>query len=296
MLEEPPIALPPMTLITTIIPVFNRAHVVGRAVDSVLAQELPPGCSLRIVIVDDGSSDELDAALRRFEGRIERIRHPQNAGASAARNTGIAAAADGFVAFLDSDDVWLPGKLKNQVEMMARHCWSASCTAFYLSPRGRPQVVAPSYRTGTLGLSDLVWGCFVGPGSTLLCVRSVFDEIGPLDTRLRRLEDWDWLLRYGRKCELGFVAQPLARTEPSDRVEAADVVNALEVLRKKHAPALAGEQYRHFLAGIDLELAATRYRAGNRLGMIAPLVRSILRAPVRNDALAAVLHNRSMRR
>jgi glycosyltransferase involved in cell wall biosynthesis len=285
-----------MTLITTIIPVFNRAHVVGRAVDSVLAQELPPGCSLRIVIVDDGSSDDLDAALRRFEGRIHLIRHPQNTGASAARNSGIAAAGDGFVAFLDSDDVWLPGKLKNQVEMMTLHRWSASCTAFYLSPRGRPQVVAPAYRTGTLGLSDLVWGCFVGPGSTLLCVRSVFDEIGPLDTSLRRLEDWDWLLRYGRKHELGFVAEPLARTEPSGAVKAADVVGALEVLRKKHAAALAGEQYRHFLAGIDLELAATRYRAGNRLGMIAPLVRSILRAPLRNDALAAVLHNRSARR
>jgi glycosyltransferase involved in cell wall biosynthesis len=284
-----------MTLITTIIPVFNRAHVVGRAIESVLAQELPPACSHRIMVVDDGSSDNLAGALARFEHRVDCIRHPKNAGAAAARNTGIAAAGDGFVAFLDSDDVWLPGKLKTQLEVMGLNSWLASCTAFYLSPRGRPQVLAPSYRTGPLGPADLVWGCFVGPGSTLICTRAVLDEIGPLDTSLRRLEDWDWLLRYVQKHALGFIAEPLARTEPSDQVKGADVVAALAVLRAKHAGYLAGQKRRHFLAGIDLELAATHYRAGNLLGMMAPLIRSILRSPTRNHALAAVLHNRSVR-
>jgi glycosyltransferase involved in cell wall biosynthesis len=285
-----------MTLITTVIPVYNRAHVIGRAIESALAQELPPDGSHRIVVVDDGSTDDLPGVLLPFDHRIECIRHPQNAGAAAARNTGIAAAQDGFVAFLDSDDVWLPGKLKAQLAFMRRHGWLASCTAFYLRPRGRREVVAPSYRTGPLGRADLVWGCFTGPGSTLICKRSVFDEIGPLDTSLRRLEDWDWLLRYAGKYALGFIAEPLARTEPSDRIRPADVIAALEVLRARHAAQLPRQERRHLLAGIDLELAATRYRARDWTGMIAALLRSLLRSPTRNDALAAVLHNRLGRR
>jgi glycosyltransferase involved in cell wall biosynthesis len=283
------------TLITTVIPVFDRAHVVGRAIDSVLAQELPADCSLEVVVVDDGSTDDLAGALQRFGADVSCIRHPQNAGASAARNTGIAAAAAGFVAFLDSDDVWLPGKLKAQIETMQRHQWAASCTAFYLGRAGRSDIVSPSYPTGTLRLVDLAWGCFVGPGATLVCARSIFDEIGVFDTSLRRLEDWDWLLRYGETHALGFIAQPLARTLPSDRKYTPDVVSALDTLRRKHAKRLSGQERRHLLAGIDLELAATCYRNADVVGMIAPLLRSILRSPLGNGALAAVLHNRSNR-
>jgi glycosyltransferase involved in cell wall biosynthesis len=290
-----PLAALSMTLITTVIPVFNRAHAVGRAIESVLAQELPPACSLKIVVVDDGSSDDLSLVLHRYGDQVTCIRHAHNAGASAARNTGIAAATDGFVAFLDSDDVWLAGKLKAQLAIMRRNGWLASCTAFYLRRQGRPEIVSPSYRTGALGLADLVWGCFLGPGSTLICARPVLDEIGSLDTSLRRLEDWDWLLRYAQKHELGFLAEPLARTDPSDQKKSADVVGALHILRSKHAGRLTGEKRRHFLAAIDLELAATCYRGGDMLGMIAPFLRSILRSPTRNAALAAVLHNRSAR-
>src|SRR5260370_5228470 len=224
-----------MTLITTVIPVFNRAHVVGGAIESVLAQELPPACSLRIVVVDDGSSDDLSRVLQRYGDEVTCIRHAHNAGASAARNTGIAAAADGFVAFLDSDDIWLAGKLKAQLEIMRRNRWLASGTAFYLGRPGRREIVSPSYRTGALGLADLVWGCFLGPGSTLICARSVLDEVGSLDTSLRRLEDWDWLLRYVQKHQLGFLAEPLAPTDPSDQKERADVMVALHILRSKHA-------------------------------------------------------------
>jgi glycosyltransferase involved in cell wall biosynthesis len=247
-----------MTLITTVIPVFDRAQVVGRAIESVLAQELPAGCSLRVIVVDDGSADDLAGALQRFGANVRCIRHPQNAGASAARNTGIAAADAGSVAFLDSDDVWLPGKLKVQIETMQHHQWVASCTAFHLGRAGRPDIVSPWYPTGTLGLADLAWGCFVGPGATLVCARSVFDEIGVLDTSLLRLEDWDWLLRYGEKYALGFIAQPLARTVPSDRKRSPDVLAALDTLRRKHANRLSGGPER---GGAPASAGRNRHRA-----------------------------------
>jgi glycosyltransferase involved in cell wall biosynthesis len=275
--------------------VFNRADTVGRAIDSVLGQELPEGCSLRVLIVDDGSTDDLSGALARFGDKIDCIRHPQNAGAPAARNTGVSAAADGLVAFLDSDDVWLPGKLIRQVDASRRNGWLASCHAFRFTPAGRPSTVAPSYGTGTLGLDDFVWGCFVGPGSTLICRRDVLAEIGAQDQSFRRHEDWDWFLRYGRKYRLGFLAEPLARTFPSPHANAPEVAAALARLHAKHASHLSARQRRHFLAGMDLELAAARFRSGNVPGMVVPLVRSILRVPTRNAALGAVLHNRFAR-
>src|SRR5438874_1482717 len=107
-----------MVPITTIIPVYNRAGLVGRAIDSVLAQEIPSDCSIRVIVVDDGSSDALAEALRPYGDRVTCILHASNAGAATARNTGLAAAKDGYVAFLDSDDVWLPQKLATQVHAM----------------------------------------------------------------------------------------------------------------------------------------------------------------------------------
>jgi glycosyltransferase involved in cell wall biosynthesis len=281
-----------MPVITAVIPVFNRAHIVGRAIDSVLTQEVPSGFWLKILVVDDGSSDGLSRALQPYDHAVTCIRHSCNSGAAAARNSGIDAAEDGYLAFLDSDDVWLPGKLKRQLEFMHRDGWLASCHSFYMGRHGRLDVVSPSYKTGTLGLDDIVWGCFTGPGSTLICTRSVLREIGLLDTNLPRLEDWDWLLRYGLKYRLGFIAEPLTRTDPSGYANDAEVATALEILRAKHAGNLNAAQRRHFLAGMDVVMAGMRYRCGDRVGAIAAALGSILRAPFRNRALSAILHNR----
>src|SRR5580700_8153945 len=100
-----------MPAITAIIPTFNRAHIVARAVASVVSQELPPDHSIEVIVVDDGSSDAPAAALRPFGSQVTCIRHDRNEGAAAARNTGVAAARGDYLAFLDSDDVWLPNKL-----------------------------------------------------------------------------------------------------------------------------------------------------------------------------------------
>ena len=280
-------------LITVVIPVYNRAHSVGRAISSVLAQDLPPAYGLAaIVVVDDGSSDDLAGALRPFGERIQCLRHPRNLGAAAARNTGVAAAPEGYVAFLDSDDVWLPGKLSAQIEAMARNGWAASCTAYHLKRGGSPPIVSPRYEDGELDLSDLVWGCFVSPGSTLMFTKTIFERVGPLDTSLGRLEDWDWLVRYAQRNALGFLARPLATIEPSAGGEVATVLQAAERIRAKHAGHLSGEQQRHLLAGLDVACAAAHYGRGEYGAALARLIRSIWRAPVGNAALSAILHNR----
>ena len=101
-------------LVSVIIPCYNRAAIVGQAIRSVQQQSFR---DWELVIVDDGSSDDLDAELAAYsqDERIRLVRHPKNLGEPAARNTGISAALGRFIAFLDSDDEWLPTKLERQV-------------------------------------------------------------------------------------------------------------------------------------------------------------------------------------
>jgi glycosyltransferase involved in cell wall biosynthesis len=280
-----------MPTISVVIPVWNRADTVGRAIASALAQALPMQWMMKIIVVDDGSTDNLPSALQPFDGQVSLLRHDSKLGAAAARNTGIAAAHGDFVAFLDSDDTWLDGKLITQIEAMHKNNWQACCTAYRLARPGRKEFISPRYRTGTLDLGDIVWGCYVSPGSTLVVRKSAIDEIGQLDVLLKRQEDWDWLLRFARKYPLGFIGEPLARIEPSFQRQFAETLAAIDVISAKNLDTLGPIDRRHFLAGADISRAAVYYRAGKLTAAIRALARSLLRVPVGNKALFAVLHN-----
>ncbi|HLG86393.1 MAG TPA: glycosyltransferase family 2 protein [Alphaproteobacteria bacterium] len=101
-------------MVSVIIPTYNRARYVTRAVESAIAQDGAP----EIIVVDDGSTDDTKTALARFEGRIVYVEQARS-GVVAARNLGLALARGPFIAFLDSDDFWFPGKLKLQLECFA---------------------------------------------------------------------------------------------------------------------------------------------------------------------------------
>jgi glycosyltransferase involved in cell wall biosynthesis len=276
--------------LSVVIPAYNRCGVIGAAVQSVLQQQLPAAdWTYEIVIVDDGSSDDLEGALAPFGDHARLLRHAKNAGAAAARNTGIQAASGEYVALLDSDDIWLPGKVIQQVAAMQQYGWGASCTAFMLvEPDGR-EAVAPDLPTQAISLSELVWGCVVSPGSTLMCRRSLFTEVGPFDTALKRLEDWDWLLRLARFEPLGFLAQPLARISPSGTPGAGVILPAAGELWEKHAGSLDPRVRRKFASGLDVERAAAHYRDGAYLAATLLLGRSLLNAPIGNNRAANVI-------
>lgn len=107
-------------LISIVIPVYNRADIIARTVESCLAQTYSP---VEIVLVDDCSSDGLQQALAPFadDECVRLVRHERNQGVSAARNSGVEASKGEFIAFLDSDDIWHPTKLERQMALVADH-------------------------------------------------------------------------------------------------------------------------------------------------------------------------------
>lgn len=189
-------------------PTYNEGRRLATAVASVLTQSFS---ELELLIVDDASSDAIDVVLSAINGdqRCRLIRRAENKGSATARNTGISAAAsDKFIAFLDSDDVWHPQKLERQLAWMESQRQPVACTGY--------RIFTPFHPNGEVRLSnrvtlhDLLSGCGVSPGSTMVVERALLEKVGPFDEALRRLEDWEWLLRCAQVTPIAVVPEVLA--------------------------------------------------------------------------------------
>lgn len=191
-----------------ILPTYNRAHRLEAAIDSIQQQTFQ---DFEIIIVDDASTDGTIALVNTIDDpRIRLIRHPVNRGAAASRNTGISEATGRYIALLDSDDIWHPEKLQRQLDWLRQQRGGirAVCTGFNLVLPGNNPVARVS--DPELTLSKLYLGCRCAPGSTLMVETSVFQQAGMFDEALRRLEDWDWLLRCARITKIGVIQDILA--------------------------------------------------------------------------------------
>jgi glycosyltransferase involved in cell wall biosynthesis len=183
-----------MPEVSVVIPTYNRAATVERAIQSTLAQTLPP---LEVIVVDDASDDRTEERLGMIRSPLLRvIRHAQNRGAAGARNSGIEAARGDCTAFLDADDEWLPNKLSVQLPQLlsAPEHTAVSCTGamMHLLDHARQLEIHP---TDTPDWHRrLLLGCDLSPGTTLLAHRWIFEKVGLFDETLRRFEDWDWLI------------------------------------------------------------------------------------------------------
>lgn len=183
-------------LVSAIIPAYGRPRRTQRAVDSVAGQTYRP---LELIVVDDGSSPPLAAGLELVGETLERvrvIRHERNRGANVARKTGIEAASGDYLAFLDSDDEWLPEKIERQVERLeASDRFEASYTGVkQVDARGRLNAVNRPGRAGDL-LDDLLRGDVIGSYSLVVVSRSALGVAGPPDPEMPCWQDWEWYLR-----------------------------------------------------------------------------------------------------
>lgn len=193
--------------VSVIIPTYNRAWCIGRAVSSVLYQEFK---EYEVIVVDDGSTDDTKDKLSVFGERIKVISHDKNRGVSCARNTGIKNSRYCFIAFLDSDDFWLPKKLLAQVEFFEKNPDAVICQTQEIWIR-KGKRVNPKKKhlkpSGDIFIPSLRL-CLVSPSAVMLR-KSLFDEIGLFDEDLPVCEDYDMWLRISCKYPVYLIDKPL---------------------------------------------------------------------------------------
>jgi glycosyltransferase involved in cell wall biosynthesis len=200
-----------MATVSVIIPTFNRAPKVIRAVSSILDQTFT---QYEIIVVDDGSTDGTKEALARFKDQIILTVHSTNRGVSAARNSGIKVSKAPLLAFLDSDDYWLPEKLAVQVGFFAAHPKTVACQTEEVWIR-KGHRVNPGKRhlkpSGNIFEPSLKL-CLVSPSAVLL-KRSLIDEVGLFDEELPACEDYDLWLRISCRHPVHLIREQLVVKE-----------------------------------------------------------------------------------
>jgi len=193
-------------LISVIIPTYNRGWIIKEAIDSVLSQDYR---DFELIIVDDGSTDNTLEILNAYQDDITVLRQ-NNYGVSAARNWGITAASGRFIAFLDSDDLWLPQKLFRQVEFFNKNPDAQICQT-------EETWIRKGVRVNPKKRHKKLWGmifeqslalCLVSP-SAVMIRRSLFDEVGVFDEKLPVCEDYDLWLRISCRFPVYLVDTPL---------------------------------------------------------------------------------------
>ncbi|MFH1117065.1 MAG: glycosyltransferase [Pseudomonadota bacterium] len=195
-----------MPAASVIIPTYNRAHVLGRAIGSVLAQSYR---DFELIVVDDGSTDDTAALPACRDERVTLVRQ-DNRGVSAARNTGIRHSRGRLTAFLDSDDEWLPDKLARQVGRPESEQPDFICHTDEIWLRDGKTVPQKRIhrKQGGRFFERSLQRCLISPSSVMLS-RSLLDRIGWFDEDLPAAEDYDLWLRITAFHEVDFVAEPL---------------------------------------------------------------------------------------
>lgn len=196
--------------VSVVIPTYNRAQLIERAVNSVLRQSYN---DLDIIVVDDASTDDTRdrvAALQQVDQRIRYLCHDTNRGSQVARNTGIQAAVGKYIAFLDSDNEWLPQKLYLQMALFSQKADSLGavyCGFQRVSMDGEMLEEDMPRLRGYIYQQALVdW---VADTSTMVVSRDILEKIHGFDDGIKAYQEWDLCIRLARECEFDFIPECL---------------------------------------------------------------------------------------
>jgi len=273
-------------LVSIIIPTYNRAGFLKEAIKSVLAQTYK---NIEVIVVDDGSTDNTPKLVKQFtDKRIIYLRQ-ENKGASSARNKGIESARGNYIAFLDSDDIWLPQKIEKQLKIfnISRCNPGLVYTGIqYMDYDGNLKKQKKIIRFRGNILKRLLRKNIPGVGSTMLVKKECFEKCGLFDKRLPSRTDLDMLIRISRYFTVDRVAEILALERIHDKRITADIgskIKGRELLFKKIEPYL--KKHRILLAKYlygtgELYLRNKDFKTGQdyiiRSIKIFPLLRSLI--------------------
>jgi glycosyltransferase involved in cell wall biosynthesis len=196
-----------MPKVSVIIPTYNRLPMLTEAIHSVLKQDFE---DFELIVVDDGSTDGTIEEIRKFGGRVRLLQHPENRGVSAARNKGFLHAKGKYIAFLDSDDLWVKGKLKIQVTFLDDNPHYPLCYTDEIwirrGKRVNPMVKHAKY-SGWIFEKCLPL-CIISPSSAMMR-KTLFSKVGLFDEALPVCEDYDFWLRISARFPIFFINRKL---------------------------------------------------------------------------------------
>ena len=192
--------------ISVIIPSYNRLHTLGRAIESILSQRSPVD---EIILVDDGSSDNTSDRVSQLYPDIRLIQQ-SNQGVSAARNAGIEQSRYDWIAFLDSDDAWLPDKISEvrQVHQQLSEIKLIHSNEIWVRNGIRVNALKKHCKSGGWIFEQCLPLCVISP-SAVVMHRSLFKLVGLFDTSLPACEDYDLWLRICHRYPVHYIEQPL---------------------------------------------------------------------------------------
>jgi len=256
--------------VSVVIPTYNRGFLINRAIRSVLNQSY---VDFDLIVVDDGSTDNTKAKVEELilkDSRIRLICHRANRGAQAARNTGIQAADGKYIAFLDSDDEWLPRKLELQMILFSQradplgvvYCGIQNETGdnqFFRehSPKHRGYIYPIVLRDWLAGTS------------TLVVRRDYLERVGGFDVNIRAYQEWDFCIRLAREAEFDYVEEILAIYHEHEGITISKnmVQNALGYMDVINA------HYREILYEVGRQVLSDHFYTAGRIFMQAGIIK-----------------------
>lgn len=257
-----------MPTVSVVIPAYNRARFITTAIDSVLDQTYR---DFEIIVVDDGSTDQTQEKLESYGDRIINHSYTPNRGVSYARNRGIELAQGKYIAFLDSDDYWLPEKLQKQTEFFRNNpeysIVATQCLVNVIDDDlNTIKYIEKDELHHQLTYAKIFLRPFIMP-SSILMEKECFNVVGDFDENRRVLEDIDLYLRLAQKYKIGFINEPLTvftRGHEKERRESLSVrLNRLEVSEKNYNPDLIPKRlYKKRISSLHAHIGKHYVRQG----------------------------------
>jgi glycosyltransferase involved in cell wall biosynthesis len=269
-------------LVSVVLPAYNRGTWIGASVASLLGQT---GVDFEVIVVDDGSTDDTRARLEAFADPRLRVLAVPHGGVAAARNAGVAACRGRYVAFHDSDDEALSGRLARPVEVLAARpeLGLVIMNGRFLAPEDgsgaeepwiKPEVTKALVGR-TIGVAE-VFRRNLGQLQGMCFTRAALDAVGPFDATFRILDDLDLVLRVAARFPAVFVDEPvfayrrhpggIARDRTTIREEAIRIADKLVAGQPEVLPVLGRAEFAKRQARRHARLARERLRAGDPLG------------------------------
>lgn len=224
--------------VSVVLPTFNRANTLGKAIQSVLSQTYE---NLELIVVDDGSTDNTEEVVKGFaDSRLRYVCHGENRGAGAARNTGIKIARGEYIACQDDDSEWLPEKLEKQIKAFEKALPNVGVVysgAYAIDGEMRTYLPHPhlTQKEGYLH-KQFLKGMFIVQPSVVIR-KECFKAVGMYDEKLPSREDWDMWIRLSKYYDFKFIDEPLVNTYYSPETSHFDKISAargLVFLLEKH--------------------------------------------------------------